>query len=123
MCRIFLDPPNVFILEIAGVEDYEENLEDCCKAQLDPDKVNITALDYNGVRSKTGYDQIMVEVGQVPFAKAGISKYPHGYDKSIQGEVLALGFDMSSADVWKPLVVHRGEMCNTPCFTASAGTV
>ena len=90
---------------------------------MDPDKVNITALDYNGVRSKTGYDKIMVEVGQVPFAKAGISKYPHGYDKSIQGEVLALGFDMSSADVWKPLVVHRGEMCNTPCFTASTGTV
>ena len=109
-------------LEIAGVEDYEDNLEDC-KAQLNPNEVTITALDYNGVRSKTGYDQIMVEVGKVPFAKAGISRYPHGYDKSIQGEVLALGFDMSSADVWKPLVVHRGEMCNTPCFTASTGTV
>ena len=118
-----MGPINGKKLEICGIQDYEENLDECTRARLDPSNVTITALDYADVRSKTGFDQILVEAGIVPFSKAGISIYPHGYDKGVQGEVLSLGFDMASAGIWKPLVVHRGELCHTPCFTAGTGTV
>lgn len=57
------------------------------------------------------------EVGQ------GISIYGQGLDKSLQGEVFALGFNMTTNDCWKSLVVHRGSLENTGAFTAVSGTM
>ena len=102
-----MGPVNGRKLQITSVAEYEENLEDCERATLDPSAVTITALDYSGVRSKTGYDQILVQADRASYSKAGISVYKQGFDKSIQGEIFALGFDMRSCDVWKPLTVHK----------------
>ena len=66
---------------------------------------------------------MLVNAGKVAFARTGISVYNRNYDKSLQGQVLGLGFDMACSDVWKPLVVHRGELADTPAFTSGTGTV
>ena len=106
-------------LEIMSVAEYEENGEDGERVAVNTQKAKITTLDYSSIRSKTGFDQMLVELDLTSYARAGISVYKQGYDKSIQGDVFALGFDMTCRDTWKPLCVHKGSMRSTPAFTAS----
>ena len=110
-------------LEICGVEDYLRDLDQCTKVELNPSSVRVTTLDYGGIRSKTGYDQMLIKAGRLSFARAGVSVYSQGFDKNLQGEVIALGFNMATTDTWKDLVVHRGSIENTAAFTAVTGTM
>ena len=110
-------------LEICGVADYVRDGPSCEKVELDQSKVEVTTLDYSGCRSKTGFDQMLVRVGRLAFARAGIATYNQSYDKNLLGEVIALGFNMALEGAWKELVVHRGFIeQQTGAFTAITGT-
>lgn len=110
-------------LELCGVADYIRYGSECPKVTIDVGRTEITTLDYSMCRSKTGFDSMLVKIGRTAFSKIGVKRYSVPYDKSIQGDVFAVGFDMSSDGDWKKLVVHQGTIIqNTNGLTAVTGT-
>ena len=62
------------------------------------------------------------------FAQAGVSIYNQPYDKTVQGPIFGMGFNMTKTGSWRDLVIHQGTMerwsvpqlgqlCRAPYFT------
>ena len=109
-------------VELVGAGDYLLHGKDADRAPIDLSKTEIQALAYEGCRSKTGFDAMMVTVSAMVFARIGVSMHKTGLYKGTQGTLVALGFDMSTIGDWKKLVVHTGNMKTMPGFTALSGT-
>lgn len=110
-------------LELCGVADYVRYGSECTRVSIDVSRTEITTLDFSLCRSKTGFDSMLVKIGRTAFSKIGVKRYNECYDKSVQGEIFGLGFDMSSDGDWKKLVVHSGKIIqNTNALTAVTGT-
>lgn len=109
-------------VELVGAGDYLTHGRNADRAPIDLATTEIQTLAYEGCRSKTGFDSMMVTVSVMTFAGIGVTVHKVGLYKGTQGTLAALGFDMTTGGDWKKLVVHTGTMKTMPGFTALSGT-
>ena len=107
---------------IMSVVEYQNNLDEGTRFPIEAARSTVQILDCDGARSRTGFDQALVSIPEVTYARAGVRQFSGKVDTGLCNEVYCIGPDPMAPGAWRPLIKNAGRMVHLEAYASVMGT-